>query len=144
MYGENSEWTLYHIIHTYHPRPEMINNMINSVVNSYGNPYGNSRINPARNTNIQTASRFAEIDIPIRNTLVLCDIDDTALTWGVGVLDFVDRAKRDVARGLVRQMHEMDAAYNYYGVHCQITPPLATDLAGFLDMVSRAESIAAG
>ena len=72
----NGHYTISYI----HPRPEMINNMINSVVNSYGNPYGNPTIPPRKPTNIQTASRFAEIDIPIRNTLVLCDIDDTDLS----------------------------------------------------------------
>jgi hypothetical protein len=84
---------------------------------------------------IPKISSFQEVAIDTRKTLVICDIDDTVLTWEHSLEYYMTIAERDLSGSHV-------AVINYYAknmmyLHRKSFLPQATDLLGFRSMLEK-------
>lgn len=74
----------------------------------------------------QTINSFTQIDIPNVKTLVICDIDETAITFDAGI---------DFCRGLADELNEpFDQIFQMYK---SINKPTQTDPEGLAELVDK-------
>ena len=81
-------------------------------------------------------SSFREIDlVEGKRTLILCDIDETLLTWDKKSSDFYNEvSKTNINTSTMKLILLAHSQYTTY--RCTV-PPKATDIEGFCDLLSR-------
>lgn len=89
----------------------------------------------------KTISSFNDVEIKDTNTLVICDIDETLLTWNKKSSDFyhvvIDDFSLCNAKPTEEEIHK--EALIWLGMYCEMFAPIMTDANGFHNLLCRIE-----
>lgn len=91
----------------------------------------------------KTISSFNDVEIKDTNTLIICDIDETLLTWNKKLSDFYHMIKDDFSlidcESKYTQKEIDKEAQLWLITYCGMFAPMMTDADGFYNLLNRIE-----